>query len=95
MERYYTEYPTGEFDASSDEEALKLSHAEVIYRQSNTWNGRPFLIIRPENNLEYCPNCKEETQHVLVPDPYFKVGSKCLKCEIVWEIELRIEDQAF
>jgi len=43
---YYTEYPTGSFKANNDEEALAKSNAEVIYKESDTGDGLPFIIIR-------------------------------------------------
>lgn len=43
---YYTEYPTSKFNASSDEEALKKTTAKVVYRESDTKNGIPFVILR-------------------------------------------------
>lgn len=43
---YYTEYPTSEFKATSDNEALKVSKAKVIYRESETSDGRPFVMLR-------------------------------------------------
>jgi hypothetical protein len=42
---YYTEYPTGSFVAASDAEALH-SKARVIYRESDTADGKPFVILR-------------------------------------------------
>lgn len=47
---YYTEYPTGSFLASTDIEALSLSSAKIIYRESNTKDGTPFKIIRDLKN---------------------------------------------
>ena len=46
MNIYYTEYPQGQFKAKSDSKALELSKAKVIYRESNTPDGRPFFVIR-------------------------------------------------
>ena len=43
---YYTEYPTGQFNANSDSEALNKSKAKVIYRESNSQTGRPFIILK-------------------------------------------------
>lgn len=43
---YYTEYPTTEFKTNSDKKAIKLSKAKVIYRESDSIDGRPFIIIR-------------------------------------------------
>ncbi len=55
MTIYYTEYPTGTFTAKSDSAALKKSRAGVVYRESDTPDGRPFVILRD-------PNQKEETK---------------------------------
>jgi hypothetical protein len=46
LRKYYTEYPTGEFLSSSDNAALGFSTAKVIYRESDTEDGRPFVFIR-------------------------------------------------
>ena len=43
---YYTEYPTGQFTASSDEEALRKTKALVLYRESETFDGRPFIMLK-------------------------------------------------
>lgn len=43
---YYTEYPTGKFQAGSDKIALMLSNAKVIYRESLTEDGKPFIMVR-------------------------------------------------
>lgn len=43
---YYTEYPFGEFTAESDEEALTKSNAKVIYRESDTEDGSPFVFLK-------------------------------------------------
>lgn len=48
MRTYYEEYPTGEFKAVSDEMALKISRAKVLYRESDSVNGEPFVILREE-----------------------------------------------
>jgi hypothetical protein len=45
---YYTEYPCEEFHASSDAEALKKTKAKIVYRESNTPDGRPFIMLREE-----------------------------------------------
>lgn len=49
---YYTEFPTGEFEAKSDEEALQISTAKFIYKESDTTDGRPFIVLRdaPDDN---------------------------------------------
>jgi len=46
MTIYYTEYPTGSFIEESDEKALKRSNAKVIYRESDTKDGLPFIMLR-------------------------------------------------
>ncbi len=43
---YYTEYPMTTFKASSDEEALNRSTAKVLYRESDTKDGTPFIVLR-------------------------------------------------
>ena len=52
MTIYYTEYPTGEFEAASDEEALKYSEAALVYKESDTPDGLPFIVLRPEPKEE-------------------------------------------
>lgn len=47
---YYTEYPTGKFQAGSDKIALMLSKAKVLYRESETEDGKPFVMLREEKN---------------------------------------------
>lgn len=44
--RYYTEWPTREFDAISDEEALAKTNALFVYKESDTENGLPFITLR-------------------------------------------------
>lgn len=46
MNIYYTEYPRSEFTAKSDDEALKQTIALFVYRESDTDNGIPFIILR-------------------------------------------------
>ena len=46
MRIYYTEYPRGQFKAESDSKALEVSKAQVIYRESDSKDGRPFITIR-------------------------------------------------
>jgi hypothetical protein len=46
---YYTEYPTATFTSSTDEEALKQTKALVVYRESDTKDGLPFIILRDKN----------------------------------------------
>lgn len=47
MPTYYTEYPTGEFFADNDEEALLYEpDAKVIYKESDTSDGFPMIFIR-------------------------------------------------
>lgn len=50
MKTYYTEYPTGLFEAVDDSSALNQSLAKVIYRESDTEDGLPFVFIRQENS---------------------------------------------
>lgn len=42
---YYTEYPTGQFKASSDLQAAQ-NKAKVVYRESESADGTPFVIIK-------------------------------------------------
>lgn len=46
MYRYYTENPKGEFDCESDEKALKQTNAKFVYRESDSMDGKPFVILR-------------------------------------------------
>ncbi len=47
MPEYYTEYPMGQFYADNDEEALLYElDAKVIYKESDTDDGFPMIIIR-------------------------------------------------
>lgn len=47
MPTYYTEYPIGEFYADNDQQALVLElDAKVIYKESDTADGFPMVIIR-------------------------------------------------
>lgn len=46
MTIYYTEYPTGKFLARNDREALIKNNAKVIYKESESKNGTPFVMIR-------------------------------------------------
>ena len=46
MNKYYTEYPYGEFSAQDDEAALKISDAEIIYKESDTVDGLPLVMLR-------------------------------------------------
>ena len=48
MTIYYTEYPTGSFKAKSDAEALALAKAKVLYKESDTPDGTPFIMVRVE-----------------------------------------------
>ena len=48
MRIYYTEYPTTKFMASDDEEALNKTNAAVVYRESDSEDGTPFVILRNE-----------------------------------------------
>lgn len=43
---YYTEYPTGKFKAISDDEALNKTVARVVYKESETAYGKPFIMLR-------------------------------------------------
>lgn len=53
MTTYYTEYPTGEFEAETDESALRLElDAKVIYKQSDTEDGLPMIVIRDTQPTE-------------------------------------------
>ena len=45
---YYTEYPRGQFKAENDSEALNKSKALLIYKESETINGLPMIIIRED-----------------------------------------------
>ncbi len=45
--------------------------------------------------LDFCPKCNKDTPHTMVADPIFTIGLKCLKCSMVWEVELKLEKQAF
>lgn len=45
---YYTEWPRGQFSAVSDQEALQKTKALVVYRQSDTEDGMPFVMVREE-----------------------------------------------
>lgn len=45
---YYTEYPTREFKADSDEAALAKTKAKVVYRESDSETGAPFIMLRDE-----------------------------------------------
>lgn len=47
--RIYTEYPTTEFNAESDSEALEKTKALVVYRESDTPDGTPFVILRKKD----------------------------------------------
>lgn len=53
MPTYYTEYPKGEFYADNDDEALAYEpDAKVIYKESDTKDGFPIIIIRDIRNPE-------------------------------------------
>ena len=43
---YYTEYPKGQFQAFDDKEALTKTTAKVVYRESGSPDGTPFIVIR-------------------------------------------------
>ncbi len=43
---YYTEYPKGQFQAFNDNEALSKTNSKVVYKESDTKNGTPFIIVR-------------------------------------------------
>ena len=47
---YYTEYPTRQFQANSDDEAMSMSKAKVLYRESDTEDGTPFIMLRNSFN---------------------------------------------
>ncbi len=49
---YYTEYPLSSFYAKDDEEALLKSSSKVIYKESDTENGLPFIVLRDEERYE-------------------------------------------
>lgn len=46
MKMYYTNYPRGQFQAKSDSKALEISKAKVIYKDNDTSDGTPFIILR-------------------------------------------------
>lgn len=46
MTQYYTEFPRGSLQAENDEEALKKTKAKVIYKESDTKDGIPFIMVR-------------------------------------------------
>lgn len=46
MTKYYTEYPTQEFWCESDEKALEVTKARVVYKESNSKDGLPFIMLR-------------------------------------------------
>lgn len=48
MPTYYTEEPYGDFRAEDDEQALLLTEAAFVYRESDTEDGKPFVILREE-----------------------------------------------
>ena len=48
MTTYYEEYPTGRFLGKSDAHALLISKARVLYRESPTPDGTPFVVLRDE-----------------------------------------------
>lgn len=49
---YYTEYPTTTFKAESDNVALiKAKHCKVLYRESNSKDGMPFIFLKEEMNI--------------------------------------------
>lgn len=46
MTTYYTEYPTKQFQASNDRDALAKTAAKVVYKESGSPDGTPFIVIR-------------------------------------------------
>lgn len=48
MPIYYTEEPFGEFRTENDELALRVSDTNIIYRESNTTDGKSFVFLREE-----------------------------------------------
>lgn len=53
MPMYYTEYPKGKFWAATDKLALLTElHAKIIYRESDTPDGKPFQIIRDTHSKD-------------------------------------------
>ena len=52
MTKYYTEYPKGYLYAKDDDEVLVVCSARLIYRESDTEDGRPFIVIRDNTRIE-------------------------------------------
>jgi hypothetical protein len=48
LKKYYEEYPKGEFLCSSDERALEVSKAKILYRKSDTEDENSIIILRKE-----------------------------------------------
>jgi hypothetical protein len=46
LTEYYTEYPTTTFRAVNDDVALQHTKAKIVYRESDTIDGRPFIFLR-------------------------------------------------
>lgn len=49
---YYGEYPTCRFYAVDDEDAMSRSSSKVLYREGDSKDGRPFVILRNEPPYE-------------------------------------------
>ena len=69
MPTYYTQNPTGSFEAYSDEDALQMTKAEIVYKESNSYDNTSFTIIRDyrkvtqlcniPNIAEFYTNCEK------------------------------------
>ena len=51
MKNYYTEFPESEFRAKDDIDAQRSTTAKFLYRESDTPDGTPFVVLRDETQM--------------------------------------------
>jgi hypothetical protein len=62
MKTYYTEFPESSFVAEDDTNAQRSTTAKFLYRESDTPDGTPFVVLRDETTMIHVG------EYIITPD---------------------------
>ena len=95
MPTYYTQNPTGFFEAYSNEEVLQMTKAEVVYTESNRYSKTPFTIIRDYREVTQICNISNIAEFYTNCEKLFFIHRKDVKEVDLYYLDYRNKDYYF
>ena len=95
MPTYYTQNPTGSFEAYSDEDALQMTKAEIVYKESNSYDNTSFTIIRDYRKVTQLCNIPNIAEFYTNCEKLFFIHRKDVKEVDLYYLDYRNKDYYF